>query len=92
MNLTGADTVIFYDSDWNPAMDAQVKSSLMPEMKLQHSLLLHARTNHWSTACCVQQIQQLQHSILFHARINCCNTANCSKSCACSVPFVSFTL
>ena len=21
MNLTGADTVIFYDSDWNPAMD-----------------------------------------------------------------------
>ena len=26
MNLTGADTVIFYDSDWNPAMDAQVYS------------------------------------------------------------------
>jgi len=25
MNLTGADTVIFYDSDWNPAMDAQVR-------------------------------------------------------------------
>ena len=24
INLTGADTVIFYDSDWNPAMDAQV--------------------------------------------------------------------
>lgn len=24
MNLTGADTVIFYDSDWNPALDAQV--------------------------------------------------------------------
>ena len=23
MNLTGADTVIFYDSDWNPALDAQ---------------------------------------------------------------------
>ena len=21
INLTGADTVIFYDSDWNPAMD-----------------------------------------------------------------------
>ena len=28
MNLTGADTVIFYDSDWNPAMDAQVWSEL----------------------------------------------------------------
>ena len=26
MNLTGADSVIFYDSDWNPAMDAQVRS------------------------------------------------------------------
>jgi SNF2 family DNA or RNA helicase len=26
INLTGADTVIFYDSDWNPAMDAQVYS------------------------------------------------------------------
>lgn len=25
MNLTGADTVIFYDSDWNPALDAQVR-------------------------------------------------------------------
>ncbi|KFM26869.1 Helicase swr1 [Auxenochlorella protothecoides] len=25
MNLVGADTVIFYDSDWNPAMDAQAQ-------------------------------------------------------------------
>jgi SNF2 family DNA or RNA helicase len=25
MNLTGADTVIFYDSDWNPAMDLQAQ-------------------------------------------------------------------
>jgi SNF2 family DNA or RNA helicase len=25
VNLTGADTVIFYDSDWNPTMDAQAK-------------------------------------------------------------------
>ncbi|KAJ3331467.1 swr1 complex component [Blyttiomyces sp. JEL0837] len=25
MNLTGADSVIFYDSDWNPAMDAQAQ-------------------------------------------------------------------
>lgn len=28
INLTGADTVIFYDSDWNPAMDAQAQVSL----------------------------------------------------------------
>lgn len=25
INLTGADVVIFYDSDWNPAMDAQAQ-------------------------------------------------------------------
>ncbi len=25
INLTGADTVIFYDSDWTPAMDAQAQ-------------------------------------------------------------------
>ncbi len=25
INLVGADTVVFYDSDWNPAMDAQVR-------------------------------------------------------------------
>eukprot|EP00049_Salpingoeca_infusionum_P011922 m.210798 g.210798 ORF g.210798 m.210798 type:complete len:1151 (-) comp15053_c0_seq1:31-3483(-) len=25
MNLTGADTVVFYDSDWNPTMDAQAQ-------------------------------------------------------------------
>jgi len=24
MNLTGADSVIFYDSDWNPAMDGKI--------------------------------------------------------------------
>ena len=25
VNLTGADTVVFYDSDWNPSMDAQAQ-------------------------------------------------------------------
>lgn len=35
INLTGADTVVFYDSDWNPAMDAQVRrfSSVLFESK-----------------------------------------------------------
>lgn len=28
INLTGADTVVFYDSDWNPAMDAQAQVSI----------------------------------------------------------------
>lgn len=26
LNLTGADAVVFYDSDWNPTMDAQVRN------------------------------------------------------------------
>ena len=30
INLTGADTVVFYDSDWNPAMDAQVRPNPVP--------------------------------------------------------------
>jgi hypothetical protein len=25
LNLTGADSVVFYDSDWNPTIDAQVR-------------------------------------------------------------------
>jgi len=29
VNLTGADTVIFYDSDWNPTMDAQAQDRLV---------------------------------------------------------------
>ena len=29
VNLTGADTVVFYDSDWNPTMDAQAQDRLV---------------------------------------------------------------
>lgn len=29
LNLTGADAVVFYDSDWNPTMDAQVPLPLV---------------------------------------------------------------
>ena len=29
INLTGADTVIFYDSDWNPTMDAQAQGTIL---------------------------------------------------------------
>ncbi|VDQ05837.1 unnamed protein product [Trichobilharzia regenti] len=31
INLTGADTVIFYDSDWNPTMDAQAQDRTVEE-------------------------------------------------------------
>jgi SNF2 family DNA or RNA helicase len=30
INLTGANCVIFYDSDWNPAMDLQAQVRLLP--------------------------------------------------------------
>lgn len=40
MNLTGADSVIFYDSDWNPAMDAQVCISFLRFPKLIHMVVL----------------------------------------------------
>ena len=29
INLTAADTVIFYESDWNPTMDLQVRAGVM---------------------------------------------------------------
>jgi E1A-binding protein p400 len=32
INLTGADTVVFYDSDWNPAMDAQAQDRYVQNM------------------------------------------------------------
>ncbi len=38
MNLTGADSVIFYDSDWNPAMDAQVLCFSQGELRYSHGL------------------------------------------------------
>ena len=50
MNLTGADTVIFYDSDWNPAMDAQVRLTLcqcllsFQAFELSEHLAIAART------------------------------------------------
>ena len=30
INLTGADTVIFYDTDWNPSMDSQAQVCSTP--------------------------------------------------------------
>ena len=33
INLTGADTVIFYDSDWNPAMDVSWQRGLWIELQ-----------------------------------------------------------
>ena len=57
INLTGADTVIFYDSDWNPAMDAQAQDRahrigqtrdvhiyrLITEHSIEENILLKAK-------------------------------------------------
>lgn len=57
VNLTGADTVIFYDSDWNPTMDAQAQDRchrigqtrdvhiyrLISEMTIEENILKKAR-------------------------------------------------
>lgn len=48
LNLQTADTVIMFDSDWNPAMDAQVRDSCLfqcqhpsatPQLLMQHHQL-----------------------------------------------------
>ena len=39
INLTGADTVVFYDSDWNPAMDAQVWVGVCATCRAQHEVV-----------------------------------------------------
>jgi Helicase conserved C-terminal domain len=38
INLTGADTVVFYDSDWNPAMDQQAQVTQPRAHPLTHTL------------------------------------------------------
>lgn len=40
VNLTGADTVIFYDSDWNPTMDAQAQDRSVATFMLKLDLVL----------------------------------------------------
>lgn len=49
INLTGADSVIFYDSDWNPAMDAQVCPLFPPSFAefLIFSLGARPLSSHW---------------------------------------------
>ena len=42
INLTGADTVIFYDSDWNPAMDAQVSTGMREALVVKGITMLAA--------------------------------------------------
>lgn len=44
INLTAADTVIFYESDWNPTMDLQVRLAFVYEVDCS------ARTSFWAAA------------------------------------------
>ncbi len=43
INLTAADTVIFYDSDWNPTVDQQVRISCLCA---QYASVFRAKERH----------------------------------------------
>ncbi len=58
MNLTGADTVIFYDSDWNPAMDAQVRK------RFPHLLQL--------ASCCAIDASSVCYNGRLMVALHCC--------------------
>lgn len=45
VNLTGADTVIFYDSDWNPTMDAQAQDRCHRVSYSSNSIKWHRNTS-----------------------------------------------
>ena len=51
INLTGADTVVFYDSDWNPTMDAQAQDRCVL-IFINLILLLHAIISHRLSVPC----------------------------------------
>ena len=36
INPVGVDTVIYYDSDWNPAMDQQAQDRCPPNKEVDH--------------------------------------------------------
>ncbi|CAG8516030.1 2068_t:CDS:2 [Diversispora eburnea] len=42
INLTGADSVIFYDSDWNPCMDRQCQDRFVSEYTIEENMLQKA--------------------------------------------------
>jgi len=54
INLTAADTVIIYDSDWNPQNDLQVRLPVADRVRriLTHVVVIGAstRTPHWPDA------------------------------------------
>ena len=71
INLTGADTVIFYDSDWNPAMDQQVSVCACMCVCVSQ---VHSASFVWTASFCTSNILWLiNHCIAaFLVHSSCC--------------------
>ncbi|CAJ0845247.1 3550_t:CDS:2, partial [Entrophospora sp. SA101] len=77
INLTGADTVIFYDSDWNPCADRQCQDRLSKRQRfLYDDFMSRAKTkeilqsgNFLSIINCLMQLRKVcNHPDLFEVR------------------------
>jgi Helicase conserved C-terminal domain/F-box-like len=61
VNLTGADTVVFYDSDWNPAQDAQAQDRAHRYASIGRSCMLSAFScqNESLRFCCIVRFSRI---------------------------------
>jgi Helicase conserved C-terminal domain len=83
INLTGADTVIFFDSDWNPAMDAQAQDRAhrigqtrdVHIYRCVHRCSVYIHVSVLLTVVCVVIVE----SIVFSMYIAC--SSSCVSSC-----------
>ena len=80
VNLTGADTVIFYDSDWNPTMDAQAQDRChrigqtrdihIYRWVLAHESLEGHRVNKLCMLKCVFTVSELTYGFCTHEKVS----------------------
>lgn len=61
INLTGADTVVFFDTDWNPAMDRQAMDRFVP--LLPPYLVTSASSSPRETGACLVLLAPFQKTL-----------------------------